>query len=322
MADKIEMCYNTLTSTCERSSFIGGITLITPEEYGLEIAKAAAAEVGKQSVDKIANAISGLFPFWGIKKRAIDTYVSEITDSDLSPETKLVAIASAKNTYKQLKNQNDIVQIALDSAKDGTDFSRDSNVDEEWLDRFMDSAKFVSDEQMKLIWGNVLAREFEQPNSTPPSVVRILSEITPTYANVFQTLCSLRILFWKDGILSPIKSQIILPDKHEYLDKYNITFATLSELEMLGLIQYSSALHFITKFSAQQIPKLRLSYGIETATVIKFPDKQFPIGSVLLTAAGEAIARCTEQQIIDGHFSEVIEYMKSNNVKFEEGASS
>ncbi len=291
--------------------------MITPEEYGLEIVKAAAAEAGKQSVDKLANVISGLFPFWGIKKKAIDTYVSEIQNSDLPPETKFMAIASVRDSYKQLKNQSDIVQIALSNKKAATD---SSGVDEEWLDRFIDSAKFVSDEQMKLIWGNLLAKELEQPNSTPPSVIRILSEITPVYARAFQKLCSLNIQFWIDGISAPIKNTIVLPSEHDYLEKYNLTFATLSELEMLGLIQYNPTFQFITTYSTKEISELRITYGDRVATVIGFPNKEFPIGSVLLTSAGEAIARCTEKEIIVEHFDEVIKYMKGKKVIFREDA--
>ena len=73
-----------------------------PDEYALEVAKAAAEAAGKESVNKLSIGIGGLFPFWGLKKKAVDAYINEITTSTLSPEAKMMAIANARKTYKDL----------------------------------------------------------------------------------------------------------------------------------------------------------------------------------------------------------------------------
>ena len=292
----------------------------TTEECGLELAKAAAEGAGKESVNKLADAIGGIFPFWGLKKKAVSTYISEIENSNLSPEAKMMAIANAKKTYKQMKNQSSIAQIAKEAASAGTNFSATSGVDDEWLERFMDSAKFVSDEQVQLLWGNILAKEFEQPGCTPPSIIRILTEITPTYAKAFQTLCNLAVsivITNPDGNLSSFKKEIILPSKYDYLAQYNLTYAVLSELQMLGLIQYET-LGFILTLDATKKPKLHLVYGKNVATILQYPDKRFPCGCVRLTNAGQTIARFTKEQNINGHFDAVVEYLKSNKVQFAE----
>ena len=49
----------------------------------------------------------------------------------------------------------------MNNAKEGTDFSDKSGVSEEWLERFMDSAGFVSAEDIQIIWGKILANELE-----------------------------------------------------------------------------------------------------------------------------------------------------------------
>lgn len=71
------------------------------EDCGLEIAKAAAEAAGKESVNKIANIIGGVFPFWGLKKQAVETYIDEIKKSNLSPEMKALSIADVKKNLKQ-----------------------------------------------------------------------------------------------------------------------------------------------------------------------------------------------------------------------------
>lgn len=295
--------------------------MVTSEDYGLEIAKVAVESASKEGVGKLADAIGGMFPFWGLKKRAVETYISEIENSNLSPEAKMMTIAHAKKTFNQLKNQSSIANIALEAAPAGTNFTETSSVDDEWLERFMDAAKFVSDEKVQLLWGNILAKEFEQPNSTPPSVMRILSEITPFYANAFQILCSLSVHIIPvdhEGKPLPPHSVPILPANHDYLSVFNLNFSTLNELEKLGLIQYSTFLGYALQFDTNVYAKLHLAYGTNIATVLKYPDKRFPVGYAMLTAAGESIARFVEPLTIDGHFNAVIQFLKKNNIEFAE----
>ncbi|WP_288776433.1 DUF2806 domain-containing protein, partial [uncultured Eubacterium sp.] len=136
-----------------------------------------------------------LFPYIGLNKRAVGMYAEELEKSNLSVEAKLYYLLNAKKELKQIKNQRTIAEIAINNAIPETDFSRKSMINEEWLDRFMDSAKFVSQEEIQVIWGKILAKEFEKPGKTPTSMIRILSEITPELALVFKKICGMKILF-------------------------------------------------------------------------------------------------------------------------------
>ncbi|MGO5113460.1 DUF2806 domain-containing protein [Candidatus Avoscillospira sp. LCP25S3_F1] len=292
--------------------------MTTIEEYGLEIAKATAESVGKESANKLFEIIGGIFPFWGLKKKAVSTYISEIENSNLSPEVKMMAIANAKKTYQYMKNQVTIAQIAQDVALEGTNFTATSKVDDEWLERFIDSAKFVSDEQVQLLWGNILAKEFEQPSSTPPSVIRILSEITPRYARVFQVICNLAVYIVPvdtTGKIMPAQRHIILPVDYSYLAQYGINFSELNELQMLGLIQFDPSIGYVIQYNSELNPKLHLIYGEKTATVLQYKDRHFPSGAVMLTRAGKAIARFSETEIIEGHYDAVCNFLKKNKVE-------
>lgn len=144
--------------------------------------------------NKVADLFGMLFPYAGIKKKAVDMYIEEIENSDLSTEAKMISLLNAKKTLKKIKNQKNIAEIAKENAKEGTDFSEKSGVSEEWFDRFMESASYVSSEEMQLVWGKILANEFEQPGCTPRNMTRILSEFTQDYAKAFRTLCSMRVL--------------------------------------------------------------------------------------------------------------------------------
>ncbi len=295
--------------------------MATQEEMVLEMAKAAAGSAGKESVNKLAVAIGGFFPFFGLKHEAVSTYVEDIQKSDLPPETKMMAIANAKKTYKQLKNQMAIAEIAQNAAQPGTDFSLQSGVDDEWLERFMDSGKFVSDEEVQLLWGNILAQEFEEPNSTPPSVIRILTEITPPYAKAFQTVCSLMcdiLMENAEGEIVCQGVQPILPTEYEYLNKHGIDFLRLTELDKLGLISFSTSGPYILKIDKEEYPKLYLRYEGKQICITQYRDKRFRTGSVQLTEAGLAIARFVEHKSIPEHFEAVCNYLAENNVEWTE----
>lgn len=217
-----------------------------------------------------------------------------------------------------MKNQVTIAQIAQNVASEGTNFTATSKVDDEWLERFMDSAKFVSDEQVQLLWGNILAKEFEQPSSTPPSVIRILSEITPRYARAFQVICNLAVYIVPVdtiGKIMPVERHIILPVDYSYLTQYGINFSELNELQMLGLIQFDPSIGYVIQYNSKLNPKLHLIYGGKTATVLKYKDNHFPSGAAILTQAGKAIARFSETEIIEGHFDAVCNFLKKNKVE-------
>lgn len=108
-----------------------------------------------KGMDKISYVIHSLFPYFGIEKKAVDIYVNEIMKSNLPTDIKAHSILNIRSTFKQLKNLQTIQDIAVDNANNGTDFSTDSKVDEEWLLRYMDSAKFVSSPQVQIVWGKI-----------------------------------------------------------------------------------------------------------------------------------------------------------------------
>lgn len=289
------------------------------ETTGEEFMKAVAGAAAQQGVDKIANVLGGFFPFWGLRKRAVEAYVSAIEQSNLDPATKMLQIASTKKTFREMQNQMAIAEVAQSVAKEGTDFSMNSSVDDEWLSRYMDAGKHVSDEEMQVIWGNILAGEFENPGNTPPSVIRILSEMTTKYAKVFAYICSLQaILFPSDASGNPVYADphILISTEDccsEYLASLGINFQTLSELDKLGLIQFNTMPGFIRRYDTDKYPIIHIYANQKVITCTKYPNKAFLIGEVLLTDAGQSISRFIDKKVLDGFEDYVFNYYKSNN---------
>ena len=283
--------------------------------------KELAENIDLESVAKLVNAI-GALPRRGVHQRALDAYIKSIENSDDTPDEKYIKISRAKKHCKELDNQAAIGEIALQAAKEGTDFSQTSKVGEEWLSRYMDAAKFVYNEKTQLLWGNILAGEFESPGSAPPSIIRILSELTQKYAEHFSTLCSLQLwIFYDDGknITAAAEQPFIdLTRRSTYLKTLGLSFSVLQEIERLGLINLSVGTELVNCSDNKKYPKIHLVSGDKVLTVLEYQNNSFPIGRITLTNAGEYISRFVARKYNPEHMLAVKNYLERNGAKCSE----
>lgn len=289
---------------------------------GNELGKFAGELVKNEFVqNKVTSIVGMLFPYVGIEKKALDMYISDIESSNMSSESKLMAVLNAKDTIKKLKNQNKISNIAIENAKEGTDFTRESGVDQDWLDRFMDSAGFVSSDTVQLMWGKILAKEFETPGSTPLNMIRVLSEITPTYANAFRKICCMQSIFIEidcNGNIMNAMQRVLVPYNYneEYMQKLGLNFGVLNELETLGLIKFNTISGYVTKGIKE---KTVLSYiNGKAEEIFDHNNYEIPIGNVMLTKVGECLKNITQLEPIPDYDKVVKKYMSKKNVKYKE----
>lgn len=271
--------------------------------------------------NKATNIMGMLFPYAGLTKKAVDMYIEEIEKSNMPTETKLFSVINAKKTIKKIKNQKEIAEIAIENAKDGTDFSEKSGVDEEWLERFMDSAGFVSSEDMQLVWGKILSNEFERPGTTPPNMIRILSEFTQPYAKAFRTLCSMRLLLIsineEENIVNATWRNAITYNKNEeYMRKMGLSFEIMNELETLGVIKFNTVAGYVTTNMKEKNVLIYINGNVLETNGHR--DDSFPIGNVIFTSAGEALSKITDPYVLENYDMVVKKYMESNNVTFSD----
>ena len=276
------------------------------------------AEKAEQS-GKFATVMGMAFPFVGLKKKAVEVYVKDIENSDLPPESKMMAIYNTKKTFKELKNQAAIIEIAKNAAKDGTDFSNSSLVDEDWLARYLDSAKFVSDEETQVLWGNVLAGEFESPGSAPSSIIRILSEMTRADAEAFSALCSMRSLllaFDKNVKLVFGKYATIIPPNDLFTDelRQELPYRSISNLEFLGLIKYNPEYGFKTQFDRTTVSYVLIKYENSGFLCSNWPSPYFPIGTVEMSQAGEYLSKFVYRKTFKDYVPVLKTYLVSNRL--------
>lgn len=272
-------------------------------------------------LNKTVDLLGMLFPYAGLKKRALDMYLSDIEKSDLPSESKLIAVIDAKKTIKKLRNQKRIAEIAINNAKEGTDFTEKSGVSEEWLDRFMDSAGFVSTEDIQFFWGKILSKEFENPGSIPSNMRRILSEITSVHAQAIKKICSMQAAVFEIGKQDSIISSntyVIVPysENRKVMGDMGLSFTIINELETLGLIKFNSLTGYgLSGFSEQTILMYVNSGTIE---IIGDMETELPSGEIMLTAAGKCLKEIIPLETVDGYYNMIKRYMEKRDVKLKE----
>lgn len=278
-----------------------------------KVAGETALELVKS--ENIQNKTAGLM---GMTKKAVDMYIDEIEKSDMSPETKVFSVINAKKRIKEIKNQKAIAGIAIENAKEGTDFTDKSGVNEDWLERFMDSAKFVSTENVQLIWGKILANEFETPGTTPPNMIRILSEIIPDLATAFRKICSMIIWIFPLTDQEEIErgfQKVFVPynENEEALRTLGISFDILNELETLGVIKIETVGNYITKGIDNK--NVLICIGDKLEVICEHKSGNIPIGNVVLTSVGKALQKITESEDIPDYYNMIKKYLLSKNIK-------
>ncbi|MCI7771330.1 MAG: DUF2806 domain-containing protein [Eubacterium sp.] len=287
---------------------------------GTAIAKTAVDLVKNENVlNKSVGVMGMLFPFAGLKQKAVEMYVEDIEKSDLPAETKVFMVLNTKKTFKKIKNQKAIAEIAMENAKQGTDFTENSGVSEEWLERFMDSAGFVSSEEIQWIWGKILANEFENPGSTPPNMIRILSEITPGLAAAFRFICSMSIwimpLNENREIQGGVRELVVPYNKNDEKFRENgVSFNVLNELETLGVIRFESIAGYISKGFTND--KILICVGDKLDLIEEYKKGELPVGNVMLTSVGEALKAITDSVEVKDYYEMVRKYMSDKGVKF------
>ncbi len=275
---------------------LSAIVIITHEPYNIKqrvidmeditgIGKIATSisEVYKATLDKMENAVSVIYndTNYKVRKEAEKKYIDRITnDGTIDEVVKLALVTNHKQIFKEAKNKNDILGIALSKL---TAEAEPKQVADDWLSYFFDNAKNISDENIQIVWGNILANEINTPGSVPKNLIHILSVISNEEAKNFNILCRYHVII--NG-----KYDLLYPED-ENLRKI-LSFTQLTELVKLGLISYRPDTGFIKVFDDQNdIYEFEI---LGKCYLLKSTSKEngricFKFGDVILTRDGQTL---------------------------------
>ncbi len=125
------------------------------------------------------------------------SYNSEVTEDErLLARSLLVRIETDK---REQRNKESVVfkaLAALQALKPDAkpEDVKTEEVDEDWRAIFFDKCRLVSDEEMQMLWGKVLAGEVNQPGTFSRRLLNLLSTTSESEARVFTTLCKYSVV--------------------------------------------------------------------------------------------------------------------------------
>ncbi|MEW6351934.1 MAG: DUF2806 domain-containing protein [Thermodesulfobacteriota bacterium] len=205
---------------------------------------------------------------------------------------------------EESKKQVNMEQITRDALPLVTDNANPEAIEDDWITYFFDKCRIVSDTEMQSLWSRILAGEANAPGSYSRRTVNLVSELDKSEALLFTQLCGYAWAF--PGEVVPI-----VLDFHDAIyAKNGIDFGLISELESIGLIQFSS----IGKFQLLDLPKrVTVLYHGQPVELEMSEDNDnvMHVGQVLLTKMGRELAPICGSRPVDGFKEYVLDRWKA-----------
>lgn len=177
-----------------------------------------------------------------IKVAALDSTPAE----EWSIEQRTIAVIAHREQLNQL-NIEAIAGHAMAELESGDEkplstLDPGSNVTDDWLNRFYDDARLISDPQMQAVWGKVLAGEIQAPGSFSFQTLDIVRNLTQEDALTFQKAVNLMVV-------PSVYAALIIrgEDSGVFQKSFNLFFPDYVRLMNLGLISPTENAHFIRR---------------------------------------------------------------------------
>ena len=189
-----------------------------------------------------------------------------------------------KETKRQ-KNIEDVVSIAVSFLEAEKEVSNEP-VNSDWATRFFDIVQDISDNEMQLLWGKILAGEIKRPQSYSLRTLEILRNMTKEEAELFQKVAQFTITKQDQDVSFLLSS-------NNNLIKQWIPYCYIAKLIEIGLIQPSDNIrsNYSPNYTSN-INKIFLIYGNIVVIIYQMPNASFFSFPVrLLTTSGKELAR-------------------------------
>lgn len=233
-------------------------------------------------IEKISDAVGGIFkPYQIVRVAKAEAEANRIQAASQIEITDLQRRAMHRFLGEEAMKQSNIESITQDALPLLGEESKPEELEKDWIVNFFDKSRIVSDQDMQRLWARVLAGEANAPGAFSKRTVNVLSDLDKSDAELFSHLCGFS---WLVATHIPLVFDLAA----DIYKAAGITFASLSHLESLGLVQFDN----IAGFQLQQLPQhLAVAY-FQRAVMLTLPaasGNSLPIGKVMFTRAGQEL---------------------------------
>ena len=231
-----------------------------------QIVRKAKAEAKAESIKAIEQAKTNAIIEGDTEKAE---YLDRINNRLINKETK------------RQKNIEDVVSTAGKILEAGKDVSNEP-VNPDWTTRFFDIVQDVSDNEMQLLWGQILAGEIKQPKSYSLRTLELLRNMTKEEAELFR----------KAAQFTLIQGDVFLFSANGVLEKFGISYSDIAKLTEIGLLQPGDFVNMNYQSQKTKDNLIAVIYG-DLVIIInqKSTAQKISIPIRLLTTPGKELAR-------------------------------
>ena len=275
-------------------------------------------------IDVISKGIGTIYKPRAIRKeaeaKAYEIEIIERAKANALSEGKLIEADTIDKIqeriiYKETRRQENIdnvTQIAAQQLSQEESVSEEP-VDDDWTTRFFNIIEDISNEEMQVLWGRILAGEIKQPKSYSLRTLDVLKNLTFEEASIFTKFAQLKLT---SGNTNMIYNQ----DNGTFLqNEFGITFMDRLLLTELGFIASENNLEF--SFNSTQEKKINfIEYGKKGIFLKREANTPKQAISVLVfTKIGVELSKLIEQTTNVNYIKKVCSSFKHPNVKITYG---
>lgn len=111
-------------------------------------------------------------------------------------------------------------------------------VSDDWIANWRDKARLVSDEEMSLLWAQLLAGEMNSPGTYSPKAVNMLADMDKSDAQLFHDLCRFQVMRFEFDFGPRDTIPLVIDPRDEIYKSNGVTDEGLLALDDIGLIRY------------------------------------------------------------------------------------
>ena len=249
-------------------------------------------------IEKISEAVGGVFKPWQIVRVAKAEAVADQLRAESHIQiSELQQRALRRFLVEEGKKQSNIEDITEKALPLLSEESKPQDIEDDWITNFFDKSRIISDSEMQQLWSRVLASEANAPGSFSRRTVNLISDLEKRDAELFAALCGFA---WMIGSVTPL----VFEAYDALYERHGLNFDQFRHLESLGLIQ----LEYLGAFTKLRMPKkITVSYfgRFVELTLPNERDNRLITGRVLLTQAGQELARVCGAKHVDGFFETI-----------------
>lgn len=272
--------------------------MVTGWEMVPETAKALSAPVAKL-LDVLAAGCGTLYSPWGIRRTAAAQGDALVIMEEARGRTEVAKRAAKRLIDVEERRQINIEAITQIAIEQLPDEVSNISVQPDWTARFLREAQDVSNEEMRLLWGKVLAGEVAKPGSFSTRTMSVIANLGQREAGKFQDLCSLVAKVNQTSLITFLTNEVGFGANTQ-----GLMFGDFQELQAAGLISFESS-GMISTFSVQRQGPAILY--IERPGAILFiatnltSSPSYKNGMVSFTSAGAELFTIAEWRVVPEH---------------------